>query len=127
VQFTSASKSPESSDGGEADHDESGILKQIRQLQDLKRMVIQNQSQGIQYQAGCTACVALKKGNMLYVANAGDSRGVLCRGGACTPFLSWSLLHALPSVGVLLAGGGTCLSARKQLVVNHVIHPLPFL
>eukprot|EP00798_Chlamydomonas_sp_ICE-L_P032326 gene32326-16898_t len=32
-------------------------------------------------QAGCTAVVALKKGNELYVANAGDSRGVLCRGG----------------------------------------------
>lgn len=32
-------------------------------------------------QAGCTAIVAVKKGNELYVANAGDSRGVLCRGG----------------------------------------------
>lgn len=31
-------------------------------------------------QAGCTAVVALKRGNKLYVANAGDSRGVLCRG-----------------------------------------------
>jgi hypothetical protein len=32
-------------------------------------------------QAGCTAVVAVKHGNELYVANAGDSRGVLCRGG----------------------------------------------
>mmetsp|Transcript_7281 Transcript_7281/g.15903 ORF Transcript_7281/g.15903 Transcript_7281/m.15903 type:complete len:370 (-) Transcript_7281:792-1901(-) len=32
-------------------------------------------------QAGCTAVVALVKNNHLYVANAGDSRGVLCRGG----------------------------------------------
>jgi serine/threonine protein phosphatase PrpC len=32
-------------------------------------------------QAGCTAVVAVKKGNELFVANAGDSRGVLCRGG----------------------------------------------
>lgn len=32
-------------------------------------------------QAGCTAVVAVKRGNELYVANAGDSRGVLCRGG----------------------------------------------
>ena len=32
-------------------------------------------------QAGCTAVVALKKGSDLYVANAGDSRGVLCRDG----------------------------------------------
>jgi len=32
-------------------------------------------------QAGCTAVVAVIKANHLYVANAGDSRGVLCRGG----------------------------------------------
>lgn len=31
-------------------------------------------------QAGCTAVVAVKYGNELFVANAGDSRGVLCRG-----------------------------------------------
>ena len=29
--------------------------------------------------AGCTAVVALHVGNQLFVANAGDSRGVLCR------------------------------------------------
>jgi len=32
-------------------------------------------------QAGCTAVVAVKWGNDLFVANAGDSRGVLCRSG----------------------------------------------
>lgn len=32
-------------------------------------------------QAGCTAVVAVKLGNELYVANAGDSRGVLNRAG----------------------------------------------
>ena len=32
-------------------------------------------------QAGCTAVVALRKGNDLWVANAGDSRGVLSRAG----------------------------------------------
>lgn len=32
-------------------------------------------------QAGCTAVVAVKYGNDLFVANAGDSRGVLCRAG----------------------------------------------
>ena len=34
-----------------------------------------------QSQAGCTAVVAVLHGNELYVANAGDSRAVLCRGG----------------------------------------------
>lgn len=32
-------------------------------------------------QAGCTAVVAVVKGNELWVANAGDSRAVLCRNG----------------------------------------------
>mmetsp|Transcript_4471 Transcript_4471/g.7470 ORF Transcript_4471/g.7470 Transcript_4471/m.7470 type:complete len:379 (+) Transcript_4471:202-1338(+) len=32
-------------------------------------------------QAGCTAVVAVKCGDELFVANAGDSRGVLCRNG----------------------------------------------
>ena len=35
--------------------------------------------------AGCTAVVALLKGNKLYVANAGDSRAVLCRKGTSVP------------------------------------------
>lgn len=35
--------------------------------------------------AGCTAVVALRVGRTLYVANAGDSRGVLCRGGEAYP------------------------------------------
>ena len=32
-------------------------------------------------QAGCTAVVAVVKGSEVWVANAGDSRAVLCRGG----------------------------------------------
>ena len=39
-------------------------------------------------QAGCTANVAFMKGNILYVANAGDSRGVLCRSGGIAYALS---------------------------------------
>lgn len=35
--------------------------------------------------AGCTAVVAFKAGRTLYVANAGDSRGVLCRGSIAYP------------------------------------------
>lgn len=36
---------------------------------------------GSHAQAGCTAVVAVVKGAELWVANAGDSRAVLCRGG----------------------------------------------
>lgn len=36
-------------------------------------------------QAGCTAVVALVKGNRVYVANAGDSRAVLSRQGKAIP------------------------------------------
>ena len=35
--------------------------------------------------AGCTAVVALKVDSKLYVANAGDSRCVLCRSGVAIP------------------------------------------
>lgn len=31
--------------------------------------------------SGCTAVVALLQGNKLYVANAGDSRCIVCRNG----------------------------------------------
>lgn len=36
-------------------------------------------------QAGCTAVVALLHGNKLFIANAGDSRAVLCRDGKAFP------------------------------------------
>lgn len=52
------------------------------QLQEFKRIIIQSQARDPHMHAGCTAIVALKCGNTLYVANAGDSRGVLCRAGA---------------------------------------------
>jgi len=39
-------------------------------------------------QAGCTSVVALRVGNLLYCANAGDSRGVLCRDGGAAYALS---------------------------------------
>lgn len=56
----------------------------VNQLREFKRMVIQSQvsESQVQLQAGCTAIVALKRRNALHVANAGDSRGVLCRAGA---------------------------------------------
>lgn len=36
-------------------------------------------------QAGCTAVVAMIRDGKVYVANAGDSRAVLCRGGTAVP------------------------------------------
>jgi serine/threonine protein phosphatase PrpC len=101
VQLSTAS--PASSENGEDERgDESALLRQIRQLQDLKKMVIQNcQAEGVQYHAGCTASVVYKHGNKLYVANAGDSRGVLCRGGE-SPFRlyfdEFSVLDVLASM-----------------------------
>lgn len=35
--------------------------------------------------SGCTAVVALLQGNKLYVANAGDSRCIVCRNGKYLP------------------------------------------
>lgn len=44
-----------------------------------------DEGNGYEVQAGCTAVVALLKGNKLYVANAGDSRAVLSRKGTSLP------------------------------------------
>ena len=49
-------------------------------------------------QAGCTAVVALLRGNELFVANAGDSRAILCRSGQAVPL---SHDHKPASVGAL--------------------------
>ena len=50
--------------------------------------------------AGCTAVVAFKHGNELYVANAGDSRGCLCRGTHLfTYLLTHSLTYSLTYIG----------------------------
>ncbi|CAG9326602.1 unnamed protein product [Blepharisma stoltei] len=42
-------------------------------------LIDDNMAESAQFNAGCTAVVALIRGNMLYVANAGDSRCVLAR------------------------------------------------
>ena len=41
--------------------------------------------QSLAYVAGATACVALVTSDTIYVANAGDSRSVLCKKGAKGP------------------------------------------
>jgi hypothetical protein len=116
VQF-GGQKSPESSEAGEEGQEESGILRQIRQLNDLKRMVIQNSSDGVQFHAGCTAVVALKHGNMLYVANAGDSRGVLCRQGELSTTLGAKVSQCDLHLEACVGPGSVCV---QQLLGSHV-------
>jgi protein phosphatase 1G len=66
-------------------------------------------------QAGCTAVVAVKVGTELYVANAGDSRGVLCRGGKAValsedhkPAQETERSRILAAGGFLSEIGGVC-------------------
>jgi serine/threonine protein phosphatase PrpC len=75
-------------------------------------------------QAGCTAVVAVIKGGTLYVANAGDSRGVLCRGGAALamsedhkPAQENERTRILNAGGSGWRGGGRCACACVCLCV----------
>ena len=43
--------------------------------------MMRNENSYIANTTGCTACVALITKNKIYVANSGDSRAVLCKGG----------------------------------------------
>lgn len=57
-------------------------------------------------QAGCTAVVAVKLGNDLYVANAGDSRGVLNRGGKALALSEdHKPAHEIERSRIIAAGG----------------------
>ena len=59
------------------------------------------------YDSGCTAVVALKVDHKVYVANAGDSRCVLCHKGGATLPLSRDHTPSVPEEAqrVFLAGG----------------------
>jgi protein phosphatase 1G len=66
-------------------------------------------------QAGCTAVVAIKRGNELWVANAGDSRGVLGRGGVAValsedhkPASETERTRIIAAGGFLSEIGGVC-------------------
>lgn len=57
-------------------------------------------------QAGCTACVALIKGKKVFIANAGDSRAVLCRGGKAVALSNdHKPTHAVERTRIIAAGG----------------------
>lgn len=57
-------------------------------------------------QAGCTAVVAVKRGNELYVANAGDSRGVLARAGEAVALSEdHKPAHEIERSRIIAAGG----------------------
>jgi len=76
---------------------------------------VEDELAGERVQAGCTAVVAVKQGNELYVANAGDSRGVLCRGGTAIalsedhkPAAETERLRIINAGGYLSEIGGVC-------------------
>jgi len=57
-------------------------------------------------QAGCTAVVAVKRGSDLYVANAGDSRGVLGRAGKAIALSEdHKPAHEVERARIIAAGG----------------------
>ncbi|KOC59415.1 putative protein phosphatase [Habropoda laboriosa] len=66
------------SDEDEDEEDEDGDGN-IDDDEDNGALMVDTEEPG--YDSGCTAVVAVLKGNDLYVANAGDSRCVLCRDG----------------------------------------------
>lgn len=104
----------ELSSGGTASSNSAGEQHAIlSQLQEFKRMVIQSQSADAHMHAGCTAIVALKCATTLYVANAGDSRGVLCRAGEISFKTSLKCMDLCMQTGVL---------ARIFPVNSHCFH-----
>jgi protein phosphatase 1G len=57
-------------------------------------------------QAGCTAVVAIKRGNDLFVANAGDSRGVMGRAGKAIALSEdHKPAHEIERTRIIAAGG----------------------
>ncbi|PSC74095.1 phosphatase 2C isoform A [Micractinium conductrix] len=92
----------------------------LRKLVQLQRMAGQNggaaqegkegAGAGLQpevtVQAGCTAVVALIVRDMLYVANAGDSRAVLCRGSKALPMSEDHKPAAPDERARIMAAGG---------------------
>jgi hypothetical protein len=83
-------------------------------------------------QAGCTAVVAVKHGNELYVANAGDSRGVLCRGGQAValsedhkPAQEGERSRIIAAGGFLSEIGGVCRWGSFLWALGFPLCPMP--
>lgn len=66
-------------DEDEEDEDGDGNIDDDDDDDDSESLMMDTEEPG--YDSGCTAVVAILKDNELYVANAGDSRCVLCRDG----------------------------------------------
>lgn len=69
-------------------------------------------------QAGCTAIVACLNGTTLHVANAGDSRAVLCRQGGAAAELSVDHKPELPSELERITAAGGWVSAAGRVNGN---------
>lgn len=85
-------KDDENDDEEDADENAEGVegLRSKIRFRDIMK-------HGPGMDSGCTAVVAILRGNELYVANAGDSRCVVCRSGKCkikdTPRMQLFLLR----------------------------------
>ncbi|GJQ67351.1 hypothetical protein Trydic_g19493, partial [Trypoxylus dichotomus] len=76
-EYDEVSSSPQCSEDSSTEDDEDVEAK----FRIARRRLATDRTGGPAVDCGTTAVVALVKGNKLYVANAGDSRCVLCRNG----------------------------------------------
>eukprot|EP00308_Calcidiscus_leptoporus_P016900 CAMPEP_0119398654 /NCGR_PEP_ID=MMETSP1334-20130426/140955_1 /TAXON_ID=127549 /ORGANISM="Calcidiscus leptoporus, Strain RCC1130" /LENGTH=381 /DNA_ID=CAMNT_0007422523 /DNA_START=534 /DNA_END=1679 /DNA_ORIENTATION=- len=68
-------------------------------------------------EAGCTAVVVLIRGSKVFVANAGDSRAVLCRAGQAVA-LSFDHKPSLPTELARIEAGGGWVTAQGRVNGN---------
>lgn len=79
ISIEAGASEEESSDGGEEEEEEEEEEDAEEDEDDLE--FARNMKEEPGSDSGCTAVVALLKGTELYVANAGDSRCIVCRKG----------------------------------------------
>lgn len=71
----------EEEEGGEGDAESATWDKKLKQRLSQLDSLADTETETVGYDSGCTAVVALVRGRTLVVANAGDSRCVVCRSG----------------------------------------------